>query len=52
MVKKYESKGVEALKDKRGKRKLESEMTELEKLKAQNKLLSAENTKKQMEIDF
>jgi len=51
-VKKYTTLGVEALTDKRGKRKLESEMSELEKLKAQNKLLKTENRKKQMEIDF
>lgn len=49
---KYESDGVEALLDKRGKRKNENEMSELEKLKAQNKLLEAENRRKQMEIDF
>jgi Transposase and inactivated derivatives len=49
---KYESDGVEALQDRRGKRKDENEMSELEKLKAQNKLLEAENRRKQMEIDF
>lgn len=42
-VKKYESKGVEALNDKRGKTKLEDEMTELEKLRAENRLLKAQN---------
>jgi len=36
---KYEKNAVEALLDKRGKRKTETEMSELEKLKAQNKLL-------------
>lgn len=49
---KYENDGVEALQDRRGKRKNESEMTELEKLKAQNKLLEAQNRRQQMEIDF
>lgn len=49
---KYESDGVEALQDRRGKRKNESEMSELEKLKAQNKLLEAQNRRQQMEIDF
>lgn len=49
---KYENDGVEALQDRRGKRKNENEMSELEKLKAQNKLLEAENRRKQMEIDF
>ncbi len=49
---KYENSGVEALQDRRGKRKDENQMSELEKLKAQNKLLEAENRRKQMEIDF
>lgn len=49
---KYEKEGVEALQDRRGKRKDKDEMSELEKLKAQNKLLEAENRRKQMEIDF
>lgn len=49
---KYENDGVEALQDRRGKRKSDNEMSELEKLKAQNKLLEAENRRKQMEIDF
>lgn len=49
---KYETDGVEALYDRRGKRKSENEMSELEKLKAQNKLLEAQNRRQQMEIDF
>lgn len=49
---KYEKYGVTALLDKRGKRKNEDEMSELEKLKAQNKLLEAQNRRQQMEIDF
>ncbi|HEX9060052.1 MAG TPA: helix-turn-helix domain-containing protein, partial [Clostridia bacterium] len=49
---KYENNGVEALQDRRGKKKDENEMSELDKLKAQNKLLEAENRRKQMEIDF
>ena len=49
---KYKSGGVEALQDKRGKRKNENEMSEQEKLRVQNKLLEAENRRKQMEIDF
>jgi transposase-like protein len=49
---KYENDGVEALQDRRGIRKNENEMSELEKLKAQNKLLEAEIRRKQMEIDF
>lgn len=49
---KYEEGGVEALQDKRGRRKSIEKMSELEKLKAENKLLQAENTRKQMELDF
>lgn len=51
-VTKYENHGVEYLLDKRGKRKSIDEMSEIEKLKAENKLLQAENRRKQMEIDF
>ncbi|GIP32597.1 helix-turn-helix domain-containing protein [Paenibacillus sp. J2TS4] len=51
-VNKYSKHGVDALQDKRGKRKSDGEMSELEKLRAQNKLLEAENRRKQMEIDF
>lgn len=51
-ISKYNEDGVEALQDKRGKRKSVDEMSELEKLRAQNKLLEAENKRKQMEIDF
>ena len=49
---KYETNGVEALRDKRGKRKTLDEMSEVEKLKAENKLLEAKNKRQQMEIDF
>ena len=49
---KYENSGVEALQDRRGKKKAADEMSELEKLKAQNKLLEAQNSRQQMEIDF
>jgi transposase-like protein len=49
---KYETNGVEALQDKRGKRKTLDEMSEIEKLKAENKLLEAKNKRQQMEIDF
>lgn len=49
---KYEKDGVEALLDRRGKRKPEDGMSEIEKLKAQNKLLEAENKRQQIEIDF
>ena len=48
-VRKYENKGAEGLLDKRGKRKPESEMTELELLKAKNRLLEAKNKRLEME---
>lgn len=51
-VNKYSKDGVEGLQDRRGKRKPEDEMSEVEKLRAQNKLLEAENRRKQMEIDL
>lgn len=51
-ISKFNEGGVEALQDNRGKRKSKDEMSELEKLRAQNKLLEAENKRKQMEIDF
>lgn len=50
--KKYEIRGVEALQDKRGCKKPESEMSELEKLRAENKLLKAENRRKELENLF
>ena len=49
---KFETQGVEALQDKRGKRNPLEKMSELEKLKAENKLLEAKNKRQQMEIDF
>ncbi|WP_252232982.1 transposase, partial [Clostridium sp. DSM 1985] len=51
-IKKYQTQGIESLQDGRGKRKKESEMSELEKLQAKNKLLEAENRRQQMEIEF
>lgn len=51
-INKYETDGVDALQDKRGKRKPMDKMSEIEKLRAQNKLLEAKNKRQQMEIDF
>jgi len=49
---KYYTNGVGELQDRRGKNKSEDNMSEVEKLRAQNKLLGAENIRKQMEIDL
>ena len=49
---KYETGGVEALKDNRGKRKTLEEMSELERLRAENKILRAEKERAEMEISF
>ena len=48
-VRKYNEKGAEGLLDKRGKRKPESEMTELEKLRAENRMLEARNKRLETE---
>ena len=48
-VRKYSEKGAEGLVDKRGKRKPESEMTELEKLRAENRMLEARNKRLELE---
>ena len=48
-VRKYNEKGAEGLLDKRGKRKPESEMTELEKLRAENRMLEARNKRLELE---
>jgi len=48
-IRKYNEKGVEGLVDKRGKRKLESELTELEKLRAENRMLEARNKRLETE---
>lgn len=50
-IKKYEEKGIDGLTDKRGRKKLENEMSEVEKLKAENKVLQAKLRHSQMEID-
>ena len=51
-AKKYPSNGVEGLVDKRGKSKAGSEMPELEKQCAENKLLQAEKRRAQLEVAF
>lgn len=49
---KYETSGVEALRDNRGKRKNLDEMNELEKLRAEVKILKAEKERAEMEASF
>ena len=49
---KYESDGIEALRDNRGKRKSKDEMTELERLRAKNRILKAEKKYAEMQVSF
>ncbi len=49
---KYELGGVEALQDNRGKRKSENEMSELDQLRAENRILKVEKERAEMEISF
>ena len=49
---KYEKKGMDGLQDRRGKRKSTEEMDELEKLRAEVKILRAEKKRAEMEISF
>ena len=49
-VKKYEEKGVEGLTDRRGKAKPESELTEADRLRQENKILQARIKDQEMEI--
>jgi len=49
---KYEADGIEALRDKRGRTKPLEEMSELEKLRAENRILRAEKERAEMEASF
>lgn len=51
-VRKYKEKGIDGLKDGRGKNKTGTELSEVEQLKAEKRMLEAELKQKQMEIDF
>lgn len=51
-VKKYNNTGINGLKDGRGRNKSEDELSELEKLQAEIKILKAEKKRQQMEIDL
>lgn len=49
---KYKAYGVESLRDNRGKQKSQDERSELEKLRAENKILRAEKERAEMEVSF
>jgi transposase-like protein len=49
---KYEAGGVEALWDRRGRTKPVEEMSELERLRAENRILRAEKERAEMEASF
>lgn len=51
-VRKYEEKGVDGLADGRGRTKPEEEMTEIEKLRAENRILQAKNLDLEIENAF
>jgi transposase-like protein len=51
-VHRYKEKGLDGLADRRGKKKPEEEMTELDKLRLDNRMLKAQAKNQQMEIDF
>ena len=51
-VRKYEEGGVDKLKDNRGRTKPAEEMTEIEKLKAEMKILEAKNRQLEIENEF
>lgn len=51
-IKKYREGGMDALIDRRGKRKEYSEMSEIERLRAENRLLKAEKLHAEMEASF
>lgn len=51
-VKKYKEKGIDGLADRRGRGKPKDELSDIEKLKAENRILKAEKKRQQMEIDL
>lgn len=51
-VRKYEEKGIDGLADKRGRTKPIEEMTEIEKLRAENRILQARNLDLEIENAF
>lgn len=51
-VRKQKEKGIDGLKDGRGRKKPEEEMSELERLRLENRIQKAQLLRQQMEIDF
>ena len=51
-LKKYEELGIDALLDRRGRSKPVKEMSELERLRMENRLLKAQNKRQEMEMHF
>ena len=51
-VRKYNERGVDGLIDRRGRTKPESEMNDIERLKAENRLLRAQLERKELENKF
>jgi transposase len=51
-VRKFKEKGIDGLQDNRGRTKPIDEMTELEKLRSENRLLQAENKRMELENEF
>ena len=49
---KYKTNGIDGLKDKRGRSRTSEEMTELERIKAENDILKAQLERKELEIRF
>ena len=49
---KFKANGIDALKDRRGRTKPEEEMTELDKLRAENRILRAQKERAEMEVSF
>jgi transposase len=51
-IKKYQEKGIETLQDRRGKAKSETDMSDLEKLQLENRMLRAENRRVELENEL
>ena len=49
-LRKYDDGGIDALVDRRGKAKPENELTDMERLRIENKMLEAKNIELEMEV--